>query len=122
MSESAYYPAGAYNDPRAPYNQPDPDECPHCHGTGVQYYACDFRAERDIPCTEATWLGLYADEEEARRNGKHVMRGERCTCHHCGGSGYACPDDEYADLTDIDDDDRYDVDGYKYDHICNQYL
>ena len=26
MSEKDYYPAGAYNDPNAPYNQPDPIE------------------------------------------------------------------------------------------------
>lgn len=29
------YPPGAEHDPNAPWNQPDPVECPWCSGTGV---------------------------------------------------------------------------------------
>ena len=37
MSRSIFgwdYPPGAANDPNAPYNQKDPDDCPTCEGTG----------------------------------------------------------------------------------------
>lgn len=34
MSESGYYPPGAEHDPRAPYNEPEPVECPDCAGRG----------------------------------------------------------------------------------------
>lgn len=30
MSESGYYPAGAENDPRAPWNEVEGEECPDC--------------------------------------------------------------------------------------------
>lgn len=34
MAESGYYAPGTENDPRAPWNQPEPVECPRCKGTG----------------------------------------------------------------------------------------
>ena len=32
MTEADYYPAGAYLDPSAPYNQPDDPDCHWCGG------------------------------------------------------------------------------------------
>lgn len=36
------YPAGAANDPKAPWNQPDPVfvECESCEGTGMSGHDC----------------------------------------------------------------------------------
>ena len=35
------YPAGAEHDPRAPYNQCDPDACPECEGGLIQCPECN---------------------------------------------------------------------------------
>lgn len=37
MSESGNYPPGAEHDPRAPYNQPENEECEDCLGEGTIY-------------------------------------------------------------------------------------
>jgi hypothetical protein len=39
MSESGMYAPGTEHDPRAPWNQPEPVECPRCGGSGKEAYA-----------------------------------------------------------------------------------
>ena len=64
MRESGWYPPGAEHDPRAPWNQPDPIECPRCGGTGTE-------------------VDLTAEDPDDRE----------FPCWYCEGTGVACPDE-----------------------------
>lgn len=65
------YPAGAERDPRAPYNQSEPDQCEFCEGTGkVPCSTCDERIHPNEDCAECDNSRLEV-------------------CPDCGGSGEA---------------------------------
>lgn len=57
--ESGYYPPGAEHDPNAPWNQPDPVDCPECGGTGT---TIDLTAtgpeDREYPCYRCDGTGV----------------------------------------------------------------
>lgn len=105
---SGYYPAGAENDPRAPWNQVDPVmvECPDCKGHGKHWFAYDIDKDEEIECNETTWDMLPENVDEARAKRQHFIRGEVETCGTCDGTGEV---EEEAD--DYDDYDYYDVYG-----------
>lgn len=86
---SSNYPMGAEHDPRAPWNQVDPEmeECPECHGHGKIWYAYDFRNDEDVECTKTTWQLLPDDEDEATAKGGHFIKGDVLTCSNCDGTG-----------------------------------
>lgn len=96
------YPLGAANDPRAPYNQPDPVEieCPDCAGTGYaeEPYALDLDGN-EVKVTEAAWLCLPDSEALARQLGQRYYKAPREECDTCEGTGRI-----EVDPADLDDD------------------
>lgn len=64
MAESGNYPPGAENDPRAPWNQAEPDECFDCNGSGYVDAETGDAAEKDdenaIECSTCEGEG-YVD-------------------------------------------------------------
>jgi DnaJ-class molecular chaperone len=57
------YPPGAANDPNAPYNQPEPVECPDCGGEGT--ISCSDDDEWDeFNCTTCGGTGFIEKEDE----------------------------------------------------------
>lgn len=96
------YPLGAANDPRAPYNQPDPVEveCPDCAGTGYadEPYALDLEGN-EVKVTEAAWPCLPDSEAQARALGQRYYKAPREECETCEGTGRI-----EVDPADLDDD------------------
>lgn len=95
MYESGYYPPGAENDPRAPWNEKEPHM--------VKCEACDFEKDEEIECTEQAWCCLPETEEHARSLNQHYIRGEQETCEVCDGVGEV----EYEEDYEPDYDDYY---------------
>lgn len=63
MSESGYYPPGAENDPRAPWNQPEPVECPRCDGSGKEPNEYDGDPDGGADCTQCEGEGVVDPRE-----------------------------------------------------------
>lgn len=68
MPESGWYPPGAEHDPRAPYNQPEGEECANCKGSGLT------NTETGEAASEGERLRLDVDE-----------------CSYCDGTGVVAP-------------------------------
>lgn len=99
MYESGYYPAGAENDPRAPWNEREPTyvECAACGGKGYHYHAYDINTGSETECTEQTYNLLPEDEDEAIARGQHFCKGEMETCDVCDGEGEVEYEPDYDD-------------------------
>lgn len=54
MYESGYYPPGAEYDPRAPWNEKEPNmvKCEACNGKGYHWYAYNIETDKETECTE----------------------------------------------------------------------
>lgn len=83
------YPAGAANDPRAPWNRREPDEhevpCPSCDGTGNAFPDEDDEYEEQHPCIDCDGAGVDSVECE-----------DHCTI--CGCRCKECDPDYWNDL------------------------
>ena len=89
MYESGYYPPGAEYDPRAPWNEKEPNmvKCEACNGKGYHWYAYNIETDKETECTEEAWH----------------CRGEKEACEVCGGIGEI----EYEEDYEPDYDDYY---------------
>lgn len=105
MYESGYYPPGAEYDPRAPWNEKEPNmvKCEACDGKGYHWYAYNIETDKETECTEETWLCLPETEEVAEAKRQHYCRGEKEACEVCGGIGEI----EYEEDYEPDYDDYY---------------
>lgn len=105
MRESGYYPAGAEFDPRAPYNQDEPEivTCPDCGGDGYHYSAWNIRTGQTQNISHEQWSSLPADEDEAEAMDIEWVRNEPEACNTCDGTGEVEKDDEPDDPDDYDD-------------------
>ncbi len=64
MSESGFYAPGTESDPHAPWNQPEPVECPRCGGTGRELYTYDGEPPEDAEdCTQCEGEGVVDPSE-----------------------------------------------------------
>ena len=59
----SWYPPGAKYDPKAPYNQKDPDviECEECDGKGI---VADSDEMCEVPCEECDGNGTIEFEDD----------------------------------------------------------
>lgn len=105
MYESGYYPLGAEYDPRAPWNEKEPNmvKCEACDGKGSHWYAYNIETNEETECTEEAWLCLPETEDATEANGQHYCRGEKEICEVCGGIGEI----EYEEDYEPDYDDYY---------------
>lgn len=65
-------------------------ECPDCGGMGtLPYLAFDMRTGTTYPVTEAAWMTLPEDKDEAEYMRKHTYKyGDGgCECPTCHGEG-----------------------------------
>ena len=105
MYESGYYPPGAEHDPRAPWNEKEPNmvKCEACNGKGCHWYAYNIETNEETECTEEAWCCLPETEEAAEAKHQHYIRGEKETCEACDGVGEV----EYEADYEPDYDDYY---------------
>ena len=61
MRESGYYPPGTEFDPRAPWNQPEPVECPDCHGSGEE--EAPIGSVGTVCCSTCGGVGVVSPED-----------------------------------------------------------
>lgn len=68
------YPAGAANDPKAPWNQPDPVfvECEDCDGSGISETECDNEECNGQDCS----CGMGIQKECSACNGTGEIESE----------------------------------------------
>ena len=105
MFESGYYPPGAEHDPRAPWNEKEPNmvKCEACNGKGYHWHAYNFHTDNETECTEEAWCCLPETEEMAEAKHQHYIRGEKEICEACDGVGEV----EYEEDCEPDYDDYY---------------
>lgn len=87
MNGYGYYPAGAADDPRAPFNEPRTCACKSCRGTGYKFYAYDLSSNKEYEVTEEEYQSLYEDEDEAADAGIAIIKGDEVECDECQGIG-----------------------------------
>lgn len=83
------YPLGAVNDPRAPWNEKEPQmvSCAACNGKGFHWFAYSIEKGENVETTETAYNMLPENEEEAERIGYRFCKGEKETCEVCNGDG-----------------------------------
>lgn len=69
MYESGYYPPGAEYDPRAPWNEKEPNmvKCESCNDKGYHWYAYNIETDKETECTEET-VALSARNRRSGRS------------------------------------------------------
>ena len=70
------YPAGAEHDPRAPYNQHEPEACPACEGGLIQCPECEGKGQ----CWECDSSGKSRCDECDGTGEEHKPTREEIEC------------------------------------------
>lgn len=62
--------------------------CPECGGLGHEpFVAFDTLTRQDVECTEAAYICLPDDEDEAEAKGQRYCKQDLCICPTCLGEG-----------------------------------
>lgn len=71
-----------------PHDEPEPQVCPGCGGTGHgKYMAFNIRTRKEVEVTRQAWICLPPGEDEAFEAGQNYCQMELEKCSECDGTG-----------------------------------